>query len=73
MPTHKILDRTGDTRHSFDIADQAGVAEAERRFKELTGQGFLAFEPGQNGEPGQKLKVFKPEADIVFTPQRVGG
>jgi hypothetical protein len=36
-PWLKVIDRTGDTRHEFDPADAAAVAEAEARFKELTG------------------------------------
>lgn len=73
MPLHRILDNTGDTRHEFKTTDAEAVTKAEERFKELTGKGFLAFEPGTDGQPGNKLTTFKPEADIVFTPQRVGG
>jgi hypothetical protein len=40
MPTEIVMDHTGDTRHEFDAGDQAALAEAERRFKELTGAGF---------------------------------
>jgi hypothetical protein len=29
MPTQTVMDHTGDTRHQFDVADQAAVAEAE--------------------------------------------
>jgi hypothetical protein len=36
------MDHTGDTRHQFDPAEAAAVADAERRFKELTGYGFTA-------------------------------
>jgi hypothetical protein len=36
------MDHTGDTGHRFDPADAGAVAEAERRFKELTGAGFTA-------------------------------
>jgi hypothetical protein len=31
------MDHTGDTRHPFDSTDQAAVADAEKRFIELTG------------------------------------
>jgi hypothetical protein len=37
MATQIVMDHTGDTRHQFDPADASAVAEAERRFKELTG------------------------------------
>jgi hypothetical protein len=36
------MDHTGDSRHWFDPANVAAVAEAEARFKELTGAGFTA-------------------------------
>jgi hypothetical protein len=39
MATQIVMDHTGDTRHQFDQADAGAVAEAERRFKELTGAG----------------------------------
>ena len=42
MATQIVMDHTGDTRHQFDPSDAAGVAEAEARFKELTGAGFTA-------------------------------
>jgi hypothetical protein len=42
MATQIVMDHTGDTRHQFDPADAGAVAEAERRFKELTGAGFTA-------------------------------
>jgi hypothetical protein len=42
MATQIVMDHTGDTRHQFDPADAAAVAEAEVRFKELTGAGFTA-------------------------------
>jgi hypothetical protein len=51
MATQIVMDQTGDTRHQFDPSDAAGVAEAEARFKELTGAGFTAAErtgPGKS-------------------------
>ncbi len=73
MPLHRILDRTGDTRHEFSVDDAEAVNAAEERFAQLTGRGFLAFAPGENGAPGRKLKSFEADSDITFTPQRVGG
>jgi hypothetical protein len=42
MATQIVMDRTGDTRHTFDANNLAAVAKAERRFMELTGAGFTA-------------------------------
>jgi hypothetical protein len=40
--TEIVMDHTGDSRHQFDPADARAVAEAEERFKKLTGAGFTA-------------------------------
>ena len=42
-----IMDRSGDTRHQFDPADATAVAEAERRFGELIGAGFIVTRSGR--------------------------
>lgn len=68
------LDRTGDSRHTFDVAKADELKAAEARFMELTGKGFLAATRPADGTPGRKLTAFDPAADvIVFMPQLVGG
>lgn len=62
MPTQIVMDHTGDTRHTFEVADDAAVKAAEDRFKELTGRGFRAAKLGENGEP---LELFETEALAV--------
>ena len=42
MARQIVMDVTGDTRHEFDPADAAAVAEALARFKQLTDAGFTA-------------------------------
>jgi hypothetical protein len=42
MAKQIVMNATGDTRHEFDPADAAAVAEASTRFKELTGAGYTA-------------------------------
>jgi hypothetical protein len=42
MARQIVMDATGDTRHEFDPTDTNAMAEAERRFSELTGAGFTA-------------------------------
>ena len=42
MATQIVTDHSGDTRHCFNPDDVHALAEAEKRFKELTGQGFTA-------------------------------
>jgi hypothetical protein len=68
----KIMDRTG---HSVvDLEDnQNGLARAEKKFKELTGQGFIAAVPAGNGEH-RVIKEFDKEAqEVLFMPHLVGG
>jgi hypothetical protein len=73
MATQIVMDRTGDTRHEFDPAQAAAVAEAEERFKELTGAGFIAAErtgPGRSKVVGK----FDPAAEeTLFIPRLKGG
>lgn len=74
MHIQRVLDRTGDSPHEFDPADQISVDKAERRFKELTGSGFLAFAAHPGGGDNRLLRKFDPNvAETVFTPQRAGG
>ena len=73
MATQIVMDHTGDSRHQFDPADAAAVAEAEARFKELTNAGFIAAE--RTG-PGQSKVVakFNPAAEeTLFIPRLRGG
>ncbi|MGY4345737.1 hypothetical protein ACVWXM_002204 [Bradyrhizobium sp. GM7.3] len=40
MAIQIVMDDTGDSRHFFEQTDPKGLAEAERRFKQLSDQGF---------------------------------
>lgn len=68
-----VMDHTGDTRHEFNAADSAAVEAAEKRFKELTGSGFMAAE--RTGPGTQKLvRSFNPDAEeVLFRPPLQGG
>ena len=73
MPTQIVMDHTGDTRHAFDAADTAAVAEAEKRFMELTGKGFVAAVRTGPGEQ-QLVRAFDPGMEeVLFHPHLVGG
>jgi hypothetical protein len=73
MATQIVMDHTGDSRHFFAQHDPTAWAEAEQRFRSLTGQGFTAATRTAAGE----LKVtrsFDPTADeTLFYPRLVGG
>jgi hypothetical protein len=68
-----VMDTSGDTRHQFDAADASAVAEAERRFRELTGAGFIAARRTGNGT-SELVRQFDPTAkETLFIPRLVGG
>jgi hypothetical protein len=68
------MDRTGDTRHEFDVADSNAVALAEERFRQLTGKGFRAVALGRDGKPGNLINKFDPNVEqTLFIPQLQGG
>jgi hypothetical protein len=73
MATQIVMDRTGDTRHTFNIQDRAEVEKAERRFMELTGAGFTAAVRSGPGEQ-RVIRSFDPTAEeTLFYPRLVGG
>ena len=73
MATQIVMDRTGDTRHTFDIQNRAEVEKAERRFMELTGAGFTAAVRSGPGEQ-RVIRSFDPTAEeTLFYPRLVGG
>jgi hypothetical protein len=61
------MDSMRDTRHSFDLNDEAVLAEA--RFRMLVGKGHRAVRLSA-GQTGAVLKIFDPTADeTIFVPQ----
>jgi hypothetical protein len=73
MATQIVMDHTGDTRHQFDPTDVSAVAEAERRFKELTGTGFTAAKRLGDGKT-TILRSFDPTAEeTLLIPRLQGG
>jgi hypothetical protein len=73
MAMQIVMDHTGDSRHQFDPADAAAVAEAEERFKMLTGAGFTAAKRLSEGK-SEILKNFDPTAEeTLFIPRLKGG
>jgi hypothetical protein len=74
MRVQIVMDRSGDTRHSFDASDAEAVAQAEKRFRELTAKGFRPVALGKDGGPGTLLRNFDPEVEqTLFIPQLQGG
>jgi hypothetical protein len=68
-----VMDRSGDTRHKFDAGDRAAVAEAKKRFMELTDAGFTAAVRVGHGEQ-RIIRSFDPSVEeTLFYPRLVGG
>jgi hypothetical protein len=73
MAIQIVMDRTGDSRHSFNPNDAQELAEAEQRFCELTKVGFTAAVRTGVGQVSQ-IRSFDPNAEeSVFFPRLVGG
>jgi len=73
MAVQIVMDHTGDSRHTFDPNDAKQLAEAERRFRELTGAGFTAAVRTAGGDSSQ-ARSFDPTAEeTLFFPRLVGG
>jgi hypothetical protein len=73
MAMQIVLDMTGDTRHQFNLRDTAAIAEAERRFHELTGRGFTAAVRRGDGS-AELVRSFDPTAEeTLFFPRLRGG
>ena len=73
MAVQIVMDLTGDTRHEFDTADAMAVAQAERRFKRLTGAGFTAAVRTAEG-CSELICNFDPTAEeTLFFPRLQGG
>jgi hypothetical protein len=73
MAIQIVMDRTGDTRHHFNPADAKAVAEAEARFLELTGVGFIAAKRLGEGK-SEVMRSFDPTAgETLFVPRLQGG
>ena len=73
MAKQIVMDATGDTQHEFNPGDAAALREAERRFKELTGAGFIAAVRTSVGQ-SELIRNFNPAAEeTVFFPRLKGG
>ena len=73
MAIQIVMNRSGDGRHRFDPSDAQELAEAEQRFRKLTGAGFIAAVRTGAGQVF-RIRSFDPHAEeTVFFPRLVGG
>jgi hypothetical protein len=73
MAVQIVMDRTGDSRHKFDVADAVAVAKAAQRFMELTEAGFTAAVRTGKGR-SEIIRNFDADAEeTLFFPRLQGG
>jgi hypothetical protein len=73
MPRQILMNQKGDSRHYFDANDAKALAEAEDRFKQLTGKGFTAAVRTGPAEV-TKIRFFNLKAEeTIFFPRLIGG
>lgn len=73
MVTQIVMDHTGDSRQFFEQDDPKQLAEAEQRFKKLSGQGFTAAARTAAGDL-KVIRSFDPTVEeMLFYPRLVGG
>lgn len=69
------MNDSGDTKILWDKNNQDEVDNARSQFEKLTKEkGFAAFAVKKNGDQGERVRVFDPEAErIILVPQLRGG
>lgn len=68
-----ILDRTGDTRHTWDSTKPEEVKAAREVFDRLR-KTHLAYRVNRDGDKGEVIDRFDPTAErMILAPQMVGG
>jgi len=74
MGVQIIMERSGDTRHTFDASDPDSVVRADERFQALISKGFRAVALGRDGNSGELIRRFDPNLEeTLFIPPLKGG
>jgi uncharacterized protein (DUF2461 family) len=73
MAVQIVMDHSGDSRHCFNQDDEQALVRAERRFKELTGAGFIAAVRNASGEISRATSFDPTAEETLFFPRLVGG
>jgi hypothetical protein len=69
-----ILDRSGDTRHTWDRRNADEVAVIRDLFERMIAKGYQAWSVSQKGNKDRRIKEFDPTAEkVIFAPALVGG
>jgi len=69
-----VLDRTGDTKTTWDRNNADEVSFARKQFDDFKKKGFAAFSVTKKGDKDEQISDFDPAAErIIFVPQIKGG
>lgn len=68
------LDHTGHSRHIWDPNIPAEVDAAKEHFKSLKSKGYIAYRVKGDGEAGEVMTKFEPDAGkVILSPPMAGG
>ncbi len=71
MITFNIMNRTGHSTLSFDDKQ---LLDAEKKFNEIMGKGYMAVATATDGSPGKAYRDFDPTIETtVFRAPLAGG
>jgi len=75
MPSELIvLDKSGDVKMIWDGEKKKEVDAAKKMFDDMKKNGYLAYTVDREGEKGEVIFDFHPQAEkIIMTPQMQGG
>jgi hypothetical protein len=73
MATLIVMDASGDSRHSFDPADETALLRAEDRFRELLKNGYTAASRNSSGAVTVTRTFDAAAEETLFYPRLVGG
>lgn len=74
MSELRVMDRTGDTKTIWDKDNATEVEVARETFAKLKKKGYLAYRVKKDGEKGEVIKEFDPDAEkIILAPPMAGG
>ncbi len=70
----RIMGVDGDLKVIWDSEKEPEVKAAKKQFDELMAKGYLAFKVKRDGEQGEKMKEFNPDAEkMILVPMLKGG
>lgn len=69
-----ILDKSGDTRHTWDRSNADEVTAMREIFDSMIKKGYQAWSVTRKGDKDQRITTFDPQAEkVIFAPALVGG